>query len=139
MGKGFLLGVALALVASAAIADESTSRRGLGERMAVPPNGSPAFLADPGTYNLIFEDQYFRVLSVIWKAGNIDYPHTHPVPGVAYYLNDCPTLRIHSIDGNIREVHNKAGTAGSIPLALQPHRAENPGQVNCRAIIVERK
>jgi hypothetical protein len=104
----------------------------------IHPDASPAFLADPDTYRLVFEDQYFRVLSVTWKAGTTDQPHTHPLPGVRYSLNDCQ-LRIHEAGGVIREVTNTHGSVGPVQVVTQPHRAENPGSTDCNAIIVERK
>jgi hypothetical protein len=93
---------------------------------------------DPDDYKVIFEDDNFRVIAATWKAGTTDKPHTHPVPSIAYSLTDC-TLKIHNADGSVREIKGKAGEANAVPIVTQAHRAENPGAVDCRAVIVERK
>lgn len=106
----------------------------------VESEGSPTFLADPETYRLLQEDQYFRILEVTWRAGNTDKPHTHPLPSVTVATSDCEMLRIHNADGSVREIADTlAGKVTIVPMVTQPHRAENPGTEDCTAVIIERK
>lgn len=104
---------------------------------AAAENAAPSYQGDPETYKVIFEDQNFRVIAATWKEGVTDKPHSHPVPFVAYALDDC-TIRIHNPDGSTRELNNKSGTASAGPITAS-HRAENVGASDCRAILVERK
>lgn len=104
---------------------------------AAAENAAPSYQGDPETYKVVFEDQNFRVIAATWKKGVTDKPHSHPVPFVAYALDDC-TIRIHNPDGSTRELDNKSGAtfAGTITAS---HRAENVSANDCRAILVERK
>jgi hypothetical protein len=110
----------------------------LSSSISLAQTGQPTYQGDPDTYKLLFEDENFRVLVTNWKASSTDKPHTHPVPGIAYHLTDCK-LKIHNADGTTRDVTNKAGEANPVPIAAQPHRAENVTSTDCRSIIVERK
>jgi hypothetical protein len=56
---------------------------------------------------------------------------------VVYALDDC-TVRVHNPDGTPRELKNKAGVASAGPITPS-HVAENIGDSECRAILVERK
>ena len=109
-----------------------------GVQTVTPDSGSPTFLADPQTYKLLWEDASLRVIAVNWRGRNTDQPHTHPLPSVVYYLDDCKLI-IHNADGTIRETNNIEGAAATVPMTLKPHQAENPGAEDCRAVIVERK
>jgi hypothetical protein len=104
---------------------------------AAAQNALPTYQADPDTYKLIFEDQNYRVISATWKKGATDKPHSHPVPFVAYALDEC-TLRLHNPDGTTRDISNKAGTAIS-GIVTTSHTAENMGPADCHSIFVEHK
>ena len=104
---------------------------------AAAEGGPPSYQADPTTYKVIFEDQNFRVIEATWKKGATDKPHSHSLPFVTYALDDC-TVRIHNPDGTTRELKNKAGVASAGPITTS-HTAENIGDSQCRAILVERK
>lgn len=97
----------------------------------------PSYQADPSTYKVIFEDSNFRVIEATWKKGSTDKPHSHPLPFVAYALNDC-TIRIHNPDGTIRELKSQAGVANAGPITVS-HTAENAGTSDCRSVLIERK
>lgn len=104
---------------------------------AAAEDPAPTYQADPSVYKVIFEDQNFRVIAATWKKGVTDKPHSHPVPFVVYALDDC-TIRVHNPDGTTREIKNNAGSATPGP-APSSHTAENIGDGDCRAILVERK
>jgi hypothetical protein len=104
---------------------------------ATAQNAPPSYEADPTVYKVIFEDQNFRVIAATWKKGATDKPHSHPLPFVVYALDDC-TVRVHNPDGTTRELKNKPGVATAGPITSS-HTAENVGESDCRAILVERK
>src|SRR6201996_2215231 len=100
-------------------------------------NAPPTFQADPSTYKVIFEDQNFRVIEATWKKGATDKPHSHSLPFVTYALDDC-TVRIHNPDGTSRDLKNQTGVANTGPITVS-HTAENIGNSDCRALLIERK
>ena len=104
---------------------------------AVAQDAPPSYQADPSVYKVIFEDQNFRVIAATWKKGTTDKPHSHPLPFVVYALDDC-TVRVHNPDGTTRDLKNKAGAASAGPITAS-HMAENVGDTDCRALLVERK
>jgi len=104
---------------------------------AAAQQSAPSFQADPTVYQVIFEDQNFRVIAGTWKKGTTDKPHSHPVPFVVYPLTDC-TLRLHNPDGTGRENTTLAGKVFS-GTTTSSHSAENISAADCRAIFVERK
>jgi hypothetical protein len=104
---------------------------------AAAQDAPPSYQADPSVYKVIFEDQNFRVIAATWTKGAADKPHSHPLPFVVYALDDC-TVRVHNPDGTTRELKNKAGGASAGPITVS-HTAENIGDSQCRAILVERK
>jgi mannose-6-phosphate isomerase-like protein (cupin superfamily) len=104
---------------------------------AMAQDAPPTFQADPEVYKVIFEDQNFRVISATWKKGVHDKAHSHPVPSVIYAVTDC-SLRVHAADGKTRDIAPKAGTSMAVPLTTS-HNAENIGNADCQAILVERK
>lgn len=104
---------------------------------AAAQDAPPTYQADPTVYKVIFEDQNFRVIAATWTKGAADKPHSHPLPFVVYALDDC-TVRVHNPDGTTRELKNKAGVASAGPITAS-HTAENIGDSECRAILVERK
>lgn len=97
----------------------------------------PSYQADPAVYKVIFENQNFRVIVATWKKGATDKPHSHPLPFVVYALDDCSVL-VRNPDGTSRELKNHAGTASAGPITSS-HTAENLGEADCRALLVERK
>ena len=104
---------------------------------AAAENAAPSYQGDPETYKVIFEDQNFRVIAATWKKGVTDKPHSHPLAFVTYALNDC-TIKIHNPDGTTRELKNQTGVANTGPITVS-HTAENAGDADCRALLIERK
>src|ERR1044071_9864983 len=85
---------------------------GFGSLAAYSQNAKPTYGGSPDNYKVIFDDQNFRVIEGIWKAGTTDKPHTHPVPAVIYHVTGC-TLKLHNADGKIVETTSKPGTANA--------------------------
>ena len=104
---------------------------------AAAEGAPPSYQADPSTYKVIFEDQNFRVIEATWKKGATDKPHSHSLPFVTYALDDC-TVRIHNPDGTSRDLKNQTGVANTGPITVS-HTAENIGNSDCRALLIERK
>ena len=105
---------------------------------ALAQNAPPSFQGDPSVYKVIFEDQNFRVIEAVRKAGVHDKLHSHPVPSVVYNLTDC-TTKLYDANGKlVRTANAKAGTADTVPV-IAAHTAENTGTTDCRQIFVERK
>ncbi|MGB6797937.1 MAG: hypothetical protein WBE48_15590 [Xanthobacteraceae bacterium] len=104
---------------------------------ALAQSAPPTYQADPSVYKVIFEDQNFRVITGTWAPGVTDKPHSHPVPSVAYALNDC-TLQLTSADGKTVTIAPKAGTVNAAPVTAS-HTAHNMGPLECRTVFVERK
>jgi hypothetical protein len=105
--------------------------------VAVAQNAPPTYQGDPDVYKGIFEDQNFRVISATRKKGVHDKPHSHPLPSVIYFVNDCTTKQ-YATDGKTTEGTSKAGTAMAVPI-IASHSAENIGPADCVQIFVERK
>jgi hypothetical protein len=97
----------------------------------------PTFRGDPSVYKLLYEDQNVRVISGTWAKGVHDKPHSHPIPSVAYALNDC-TLRLYTPDGTTRDITSKAGSSMQVPIT-RSHTAENVGPADCHVVFVEYK
>ena len=104
---------------------------------AAAQNAPATFRADPSVYKLLYEDQNIRVISATWAKGVHDKPHSHPIPSVAYALDDC-TLRLYAPDDTTRDITNKAGSATEVPITPS-HTAENIGPTDCYVVIVEHK
>jgi hypothetical protein len=102
-------------------------------------NAPPSYEGDPDVYKVIFEDQNFRVIDSVRKKGVHDKLHSHPVPSVVYYPNDCTSL-VYGADGKPTgaATTTKAGTVRAVPIT-PAHSVENVGPADCHAIFVERK
>ena len=109
----------------------------LGASAAMAQNAPPTYQGDPDVYKVIFEDQNFRVISATRKKGVHDKAHSHPVPSIIYFVDDCTTKQ-YAADGKTSESTNKAGTAQAVPV-IASHSAENTGSADCHQIFVEHK
>ena len=49
----------------------------------------PTWAGAPGVYKLILDTERFRVIRAVWRPGQLDAPHSHPIPSVAFPLTDC--------------------------------------------------
>ena len=95
-----------------------------------------SYVAEPDVYKVLAENDQMRVILATWKPGQRDKFHSHPMTA-AYYVNDC-MARIHTPDGNVREVLRKANTA-QIGPAVASHSFENVSKMECSIVLVERK
>lgn len=104
---------------------------------AVAQTAPPTFQGDPDVYKVIFEDQNFRVIEAIRKAGVHDKTHGHPLPSVVYNVTDC-SGNIYTPDGKSTPFSAKAGSVGAVPVVAS-HSAENTSTTDCHQIFFERK
>ncbi len=93
-----------------------------------------SFEASPDVYQVIAQNEQFKVIAVTWKPGQKDVLHSHPANAV-YYLTDC-SLRIYAKDGSAREAQPRAGAALVQP-PIPAHVLENIGASDCRLIMFE--
>lgn len=96
-----------------------------------------SFVASPEVYKVIAEDEKYRVIAVVWKAGQRDAWHSHGAPVGVYNLTDC-TMRIHTPDGKTVDNNSKAGDA-RIRTQAPSHSLENVGSGDCRLVLFEPK
>lgn len=92
--------------------------------------------AEPGVYKVLTEDEYMRVVLAIWKPGQRDAFHSHPI-FAAYSLTDCHR-RIYKPDGTFDEKQLKAGSS-RVFAAEASHSFENVGKTECKNLLIERK
>lgn len=95
-----------------------------------------SYIASPGVYKVIAENNKTRVILATWSPGQRDQWHSHPPTGV-YWLTDCEA-RIFTPDGKFAEISQKAGYA-AVQAAIPSHSFENRSSAECRIIIVEQE
>ena len=105
--------------------------------VAQAQNAPPSYVASPGVYKIIAENEKYRVILATWKPGQRDEWHSHPT-GANYALNDCGTHRIHTPDGKFTDISKKAGDARMMTV-IPSHAVENTGTVDCTQVIFEPK
>jgi mannose-6-phosphate isomerase-like protein (cupin superfamily) len=109
----------------------------LGLALAGPTHAQTApraFDASPDVYNVISQNEQFKLILVTYKRGEKDKPHSHPVNAV-YFLDDC-VLRFHAPDGSTRDLTLKSGS-GTVQPATVSHVVENVGPRDCRTVLFE--
>lgn len=110
--------------------------------LATPLSGSaqdvaPSYKASPDVYQLISENEHFRVIMATWKPGQRDAWHSHAGPLTAYRLTDCK-MRSYTPDGKVQERGGKQGAVNYNPI-IASHSLENIGTTDCKTLIVEKK
>jgi hypothetical protein len=103
---------------------------GLAQAQTLPRS----YVASPDIYQVIAQNDQFKVIAVTWKPGQRDVVHSHPANAV-YYLTDC-SLRIHAPDGSSRDAQPRAGAA-IVQQAIPGHVLENIGSADCRLVMFE--
>jgi len=94
-------------------------------------------VADPDVYEVIAENEIFRVIVATWQPGQQDAFHSHPA-NAAYRLTDCRN-RILKLDGSIaREGEVKAGSV-VLQNPVPGHSFKNMSEQVCQTLIVESK
>ena len=96
----------------------------------------PSYVADPGVYTLILDNEKFRVTRAVWRPGRLDAPHSHPIPSVVFPLTNC-TIKLTSAEGT-RIVRTKAGQPMEAPVTFG-HTAQNITHHTCAVVFFERK
>jgi beta-alanine degradation protein BauB len=96
----------------------------------------PTYVGAPGVYKLILDTDRFRVIRAVWRPGQIDAPHSHPIPSVVLPLTDC-TIKLTSAEGT-RIVRTRAGHPMEAPVTFG-HTAQNITHHTCAAVFFERK
>lgn len=86
-------------------------------------------------YKLVLDNERVRVFDVRFKPGQKAIMHDHP-DHVVYILSDY-TLDLTLPDGSSQKIPLKAGQA--IFMSAGPHEAENIGQTEGHALVVELK
>jgi beta-alanine degradation protein BauB len=104
--------------------------------IAVAGDAPPTYVGAPGVYKLILDDEKFRVIRAVWRPGQLDAPHSHPIPSVVLPLTDC-TIKLTSAEGT-KIVHTKAGHPFQAPITFG-HTAQNITHHTCAAVFFERK
>ena len=102
-------------------------------------NAPTANMASPGIYEVLAENDQFRVIEATWQPGQEDNFHSHPADRVSLYRTDCK-LQLTSTDGSSRIAEPKAGTAKArTGKPVKSHKAKNIGDQVCVIRIVELK
>jgi hypothetical protein len=104
--------------------------------IAVAQDARPTYVGAPGVYTLILDTEKFRVIRAVWRPGQLDAPHSHPIPSVVFPLTDC-TIKLTSAEGT-RIVRTKAGHPMEAPVTFG-HTARNISHHTCAAVFFERK
>lgn len=101
---------------------------------AQTPQLPRSFVASPDIYQVLAQNEQFKLIAVTWRPGQRDVLHAHPANAV-YYLTDC-SLRVHAQDGSFRDVQPRAGT-GIVQAPIPGHVLENIGAAECRLVMFE--
>lgn len=104
--------------------------------IGVAQDAPPTYVGAPGVYKLILDTEKFRVIRAVWRPGQLDAPHSHPIPSVVLPLTDC-TIKLTSAEGT-RIVRTRAGQPMEAPVTFG-HRAQNISHHTCAAVFFERK
>ncbi len=90
---------------------------------------------NPDHYRVAFENERVRVLEYVDAPGHRTTLHAHP-DSVMVTLSSF-RRRLHTADGQTRDVEIPAGVSGWLPA--QQHAGENIGETETRTIFVELK
>jgi quercetin dioxygenase-like cupin family protein len=115
----------------------ATIALGLGANTAMAKDVEPSYKESPDVYQVIAENEYFRVIMATWKPGQRDKMHSHEGPLVGYRLTDC-NLKVYTPDGKAKAREAKRGEALFNPV-IAAHAVENVGSSDCQLVIVEKK
>jgi hypothetical protein len=113
-----------------------------GVGLATPLNAAaqevaPSYKAASDVYQLVAENEHFRVIVATWKPGQRDAWHSHAGQVAAYSLTGCE-IRLHTPDGKYVDRSNKKGGATFNPI-IPSHSLENRSKTECQSVLVEKK
>lgn len=112
------------------------SALGLGANTAMAQDVS--YNESPDIYQLISENEHFRVVMATWKPGQRDKWHAHAGPSTIYRITDC-NMRAYTPDGKVVDrPMSKRGSIGHNQM-ITSHSLENVGTSDCQLLIVEKK
>jgi hypothetical protein len=109
----------------------------IGAGQAMAGDVEPSYKADPAVYQVISENEHFRVVMATWKPGQRDKWHSHEGPLVSYRLTDCKLVAYKS-DGTTAQRGGPRGDVKYNPI-ITKHSLENVGTADCQILIVEKK
>lgn len=97
----------------------------------------PSYTESPDGYQLLSENENFRVNMATWKPGQRDKWHSYAGPAAIYRLTDC-NMRAHTPDGKV--VDRPLAKRGSVNFnpAIAPHSLENVGTSDCQLVMSKR-
>jgi len=98
---------------------------------------APSYKAAPDVYQLISENDQFRVIMATWKPGQRDVWHSHAGAAASYRLTDCKATA-YTPDGKTQSREAKRGEVLYNPV-IASHSVENTGTADCQVLIIERK
>ena len=124
--KPFSIKAVMPLCAALAFASVSSAQ-------SVPPS----YQASPDVYQLISENENFRVVLATWKPGQRDAWHSHAGPLASYRLTDCKATA-YTPDGKTQSREAKRGEVLYNPV-IASHSVQNTGTADCQVLIVEKK
>jgi quercetin dioxygenase-like cupin family protein len=110
---------------------------GMTANMAMAKDVAPSYTEDPGVYQLLSENENFRVIMATWKPGQRDKWHSHVGAATSYRLTDC-NMKAHTPDGKNTSREGKRGSVAFNPI-IPSHSLENIGTTDCQVLIVEKK
>lgn len=110
---------------------------GMTASMAMAGDVAPSYKEDPGVYQLISENENFRVILATWKPGQRDKWHSHTGAATSYRLTDC-NMKAYTPDGKFTAREGKRGSVAFNPI-IASHSLENIGTTDCQLLIVEKK
>ena len=98
----------------------------------VPQAVPDPLVAAPSEYHLEFENEYVRVIRIIYPAHHKAAMHAHSAPGGVIVALTDQDARVTGPDGSTRELHFKAGqarwamaTPGADRSSFSAHAEEN--------------
>jgi hypothetical protein len=108
------------------------------DQVAIPDSASRhAYEASPEIYELLDDNDHFRIMRATWQPGQSDEWHTHHGDLVNYALTDC-TLESQGPNGQAGTFGRAKGVAG-FNAEGSIHKVANVGGSICILLIVERK
>ena len=99
----------------------------------------PSYEAAPDIYQIIAENEKWRVVRSTWQPGQEDEMHSHGPDRISISLTDC-SMVFTDADFNQRQVNPKAGSVRlrtDAPIAA--HTAQNVSDHTCVTLTIEPK
>ncbi len=108
----------------------------LSERTFADEQNVDPVQVSPGSYKVLLENDFVRMLEITAKPGERDEMHSHPES--AWYAVTSSKIRLHNTDGSSKDIDVQAGMA-NFQDAVHMHSMENIGDTDVKIIMVELK